>query len=785
MKILAALLLSLSLAGFAHSDQIAKDLKLEVLDNFDLGLVSNLSSNKQSKTSATKVRNFYGDKKIGCLVKGGGTEVAGSTPTLMDIRAGITFYHNDGSKEYLVADSSQVFATTDFRLYRSVVTGLNTNYSVRFKQIEGDIWVTNGFNTVTIYTSTAGILRHTHIPKGRDIEYNPDGRVWMYGTPEDASELRFSAIRSTDGLVIQPTDRRAWPASHSIYVNRGDGEQGTFVKNLAGTLICGKESSIHRIEGKTPTSYKPVLVSKNGGVISAESVTEDGAYLYGQGRDGFYEINATTVRRITDHISPDVELIRTDSLRTGEFSWDTYSDFARGSVSEATVTVGGILSTIQTPSIPNFTNLNSQPGGASILHLLNGGVGNYAVLTPTNTLKGGGRVTDLKFWVNAFEESGNWPSVVVRVKNTRTNEVESFFATMPPNPDSVYKLSTMTTSGSSGAAYFLASDLNAGNMQIQLELTAGVADIYVPTTTGNAFISMTPLTTGQFISEISTASPILAWDSFDAVTNSNGGSISFFYKTATSAVNIATYPWISVTPGNVIGSSISNNYIQWAATIAAISSVTPSNVDSVSINYLQGIAANTRSFGTKWDGRWWIGVSTEGTGNFPLIYKKYKNTNSFKDAFTQFDGIQIRCFWKDGDSVLYGGGSTWAAVMRLDYGTSYNGSPISAYWETPDLPTGKNFFEKEWNRWLIDVDEEPSRNIRLGVGVDGGAYTYTSYSIDGDDRLLYPIYANTNNVTRKFGKALKFRIENNEDTQFTFNALGILYRDTERDQAAP
>ena len=685
MKILAALLLSLSLAGFAYSDQIAKDLKLEVLDNFDLGLVSNLSSNKQSKNSATKVRNFYGDKKIGCLVKGGGTEVAGSTPTLMDIRAGITFYHTDGSKEFLVADSSQVFVTTDYRSYRAIVTALNTNYGVQMEQIEGDIWITNGFNTVAVYTSTGGVYRHTNIPKGRYIEYNPDGRVWMYGTPEDASELRFSAIRSTDGLAIQPTDRRAWPASHSIYVNRGDGEQGTFVKNLAGTLICGKESSIHRIEGKDPSSYKPVLVSKNGGVISAESVTEDGAYLYGQGRDGFYEINATTVRRITDHISPDVELIRTDALKTGVLTWDTANEFSRGSTLSGTTVTGNGFVTIMSTNYLNALNTGGAfPSGMDI-YLNSASSSTHFMTLSSHAVNGSnvyaGAVSQIGIFVDDYAFPDSAPTdAMVTLRKKSTNTFINVKRNLSIGGPDLLNVAMPTT------FYFSIQDVINQDIQLKIELdlvnTPGQG-MFLSTPTNPGFGNIVFLTTtSSYLSEISTAGTVAAWNNFEAITNTNGGSISFFYKAASSAVNIATYPWISISPGSVIGSTPTNTYIQWTATITSVSSMT--SIDSVEINYLQGIAANTRSFGTKWDGRWWIGVSTEGTGNFPLIYKKYKNTNSFKDAFTQFDGIPIRCFWKDGDSVLYGGGSTWAAVMRLDYGTSYNGSPITAYWETPE-----------------------------------------------------------------------------------------------------
>ena len=51
-----------STLSFAHG-------KEEIIDNFDTGLVTNVSGNKQAKSSTPNVRNFYIDKKIGSLVK--------------------------------------------------------------------------------------------------------------------------------------------------------------------------------------------------------------------------------------------------------------------------------------------------------------------------------------------------------------------------------------------------------------------------------------------------------------------------------------------------------------------------------------------------------------------------------------------------------------------------------------------------------------------------------------------------------------------------------------------
>lgn len=790
---IALLITGLSfISSMSFAAQNVKEDKVEIIDNFDTGLVTNVSGNKQAKSSTPNVRNFYIDKKIGSLVKGAGTIAVGSTFTLTDIRGGIAFYHDDGSKEFLVTDSSQVLSTTDFRTYRLVVGGLNKNYSVRMKQIEGKIWITNGFNTVNVYTSTAGVYPLSFVPKGRDIEYNPDGRVWMYSTPDDASALYFSLNVSTDGTLIAPTDPRAWPnTTNLVYVGRGDGDQGTFIRNLGGILIAGKESSIHRIDGNSPTSYLPVLVSKNGGIISAESVIETDDSLYGQGRDGFYEINASGARRITDHIKPNIDEIRTDSLKVGQINWDSQGDFSsKGSFYGATCSVSGFTSisltyplSILQPTATPYNSISFSQGGSSSTAFVR--FSTETAMPPGNYY---GFIDEIKLF--ALKVSGPPSTIFITVKNMDTNEVA---------------VGTVTTSGGLIAStvtlsnrLYISRDQIVGNavtgsslaFRIECSTQGGSDPAIVPalydprvisagtTYYGNAEILLKN-STAQYISEISTISQIVAWDRFDAVSNTNGGSVNYFFKTATSAVNIATYPYIPITPGAVINSSPSNMFIQWASTLTALSTTTTSNVDSVSINYLQGIAANTRSFGTKWDGRWWIGVSTESTGNFPLIYVKAKATNSYKDAFTQFDGIPVRCFWKDREDVLYAGGSTWPVVMRLDYGTNYNGSPIDAVYDIPDLPLGRSFFEKTFSAWMIDVDKESGAHLLLGTSIDGGAIVEQSVSITGSGRLIRQIPQNSVNSSKGHGNTFKLRVRNNElDKSITVNALGLIYQDS-------
>ena len=776
------------MTSFAYSAVPAVTDKLEVLDNFDMGLVTNVSSNKQAKNSSPKIRNMYFDKKIGSLVKSDGFVTTGATATLSDERFGITYYKPDGSTEFLVSDGSAVYTTVDHVAYTAIRTGLNRNFNPKFKQIEDKIWIGNGSDSWSVYTSTGGHKVLTFVPKGKDIEYW-DGRPFVFNTPDDASALYYASLRSTDNLVVAPDDQRAWPTENLFYVGRGDGDQGTFIFDLNGTLVAGKENSMHRIVRRGLNLYDAVKFSANAGIISRDSVVESDGYGYGVGRDGIYEFTSGSMRRMTDHIQPDMDNVFVSVTRTGQFTWDLQSEFIRNaSFSGTTATPAGFVTTFSSSFFLNtgLNNLDAQtlPHDPLVNALLTHNAGSsstaYGVLIPTFTLPANyvGYVSSMVLFGGYFLGGSTTPVARITIRHAgtgrETNSIDDPFEIGGSTTVDSFRFENPSTFTFTGA------EINNGSFTVKITLISGVQyAVSVPSVSQNATIIMTPVTTGSYISEISTATGINLWDKFDAVTNTNGGAVSFFYRAASSTVNIATYTWTPISPGGVINSTGGSTYIQWAATISAVSISTPADIDQVTIRYITGSGSNTRSFSSKWKGRVWIAVSTESTGNFPLIYVKAKNTNSFRDAFTVFEGIPVRSFWKNKEDIFYGGSSTAGVTLRLDYGTNYNGQAIDAYCETPDMPFGDKFFEKEAAEWMVDVDKEAGANLLLGTSVDGGSFIEQTVSLDGTGRLLKKLNWNANNIARKYFKTLKYRVRNNQlDKGLTFNALGVLYRNT-------
>ena len=786
---IALLTIGLSLvSAMSYSAQIVKEDKLETIDGFDTGLVTNVSGNKQAKDSSPNIRNFWIDEKIGSLVKVGGFQTNGSsataygsTTTLQDVRFGMTFYKPDGTKEYIVSDSSVVLRTSDFNSYSLVKAALDRTYNIRAKQIEDSVLFMNGRDNPFILSSTGGVREMNFIPKGQYPEYF-DGRVWILNTASETTETVFCNLASTDGTQVRFDDPRAWANRNSLFVGRGDGGAITNGFNYGGILQAAKENSMWRLIGNSNTDYDWAMVNKESGFISAESMIESDGLVYGQGKDGFYEFNGAGMRRITDHIRPNIENIRTDTTRVLAAVWDTADDFSQFVATEnIKISVPGTISLASDMAEINKTSSTVPPPASSTVTLTAVTTATvFGVIATTHNLTASLSYYPslIQIWGKANDAANTTLLVVVR--NARTGQ----FVQSPEVALGMGALQTVSFNMYFGTPSFTDADLNGGKCEVKVVMTAGnSAAITLASMTYLATVQLTPLLQSQFISKITTTTAN-SWLNFEADVNTNQGSVNFYAKSATSAVNLSTYPYAQIFPGNIPGFG-TNKYIQWAATFTAQNpqvsgdqTIRP-NVTNVTFNYAEGAGSNTRSFGIRWKGRWWIGVSTEATGNFPLFYVKAKATNSYKDAFTTLDGMNLRSLWKDGENVLYAGGSTSPYIYRLDYGQNHNGAAIDAYYETPDLPLGRPFFEKTFSAWMIDVDKESGASLLLGTSIDAGSFTEQSISITGSGRLIRQIPQNTVNSTRNFGNTFKIRARNNEkDKSISVNALGLIYQDS-------
>src|SRR3990167_1626002 len=136
----------------AFSDPLPTTSGRVVFTDFSGGLNTSAPASKIDITETSDIRNFYIDNDS--LEKSKGFTLVGSTPTLYKVTKMFIFNKENGSKEYIVTDSSRVFTTTDFITFTHIRTGLSGTTVPDFFQLRNKVWCTNGVDAVFTWDGT-------------------------------------------------------------------------------------------------------------------------------------------------------------------------------------------------------------------------------------------------------------------------------------------------------------------------------------------------------------------------------------------------------------------------------------------------------------------------------------------------------------------------------------------------------------------------------------------------------------------------------------------------------
>lgn len=804
MGLLPGLILVLIAIAPIHSAALPENAGIEVIEDFSGGLNTTYTRNKVPKSMSPYMRNVFVDEDSIKTIDG--TTVVGSCATLQDGRFMFIFNKENSDKEFIVSDGATVLSTKDFLTYKTVITGLTRSVNLQMIQIRNKVWATNGsdpvFNydgstTVVLNGSTYGTLATPNIPRGKYIAAYQE-KPFLFNVPDNNSALYWPNIAyATSGVSIAPDNVDAWPAVNSLNIGQGDGTPGSGLKVYRGFLYISKDFSIYKLQGKDVSDYFAIKTNAGIGWISQDCVTELDNLLHFQAKDGLYKFDGNDAFRITDLIRPDVQNFRSDSAKIVTNEWDTFTEFSKGQLSGATITAGGFV-TMQTTNVVNlnvWTDISVVPGISSTSFNIDYTTSTeFVTWVPTFTLSSnfyGYFEGPMKF-TGGFVSTGSspMPTLITVIKNERTQEVAIASSAGIGAPNSWAEVTTDFYIHGESKLFFSGDDINSGNFKIkhymEFLVKGTTINVQISTAAKSVRLDLAPSTTYQFISEITTASVLNSWGLFNAISNTNGGLINFFYKAATSTVNITTYPWISVSPGSVIDSSSTNKFIQWASTISSVFISNPANIDKATIEHIEGSGSNTRSFAVDWLGRWWPAISTEPTGNFPVIYVKARITNKNPDAWMPVEGINIRSMVRDNYDTFYAGSSTAGVFFRLDYGTNFSGQPIISTYQFPDLilshdkyPQAADFYDKGLVSYLYDCDRVSGGILRIGTSIDGSDYSENTVSISGTGRQIGSVN-NVNNGGKKGGKNFSFRVRQTLfDKPMNFHRFGVIFTPTD------
>lgn len=755
-----------------------------ILDDVSGGLATTLPAYKISKQFSPYMRNLIIDN--GKLEKPNGFIAIGSTNTLRNFQGIFPYYDDNGVVSYYVTDSSIVLRTNDYNFYTFVSSAHNTGVIMRGIQARSKEFFSNGVDFVFEHDSVNGkiILNGQNgtpnVPKGKYQIYYLE-RLWEFNLPNNPSEACYSDVKSTNGVAIALDNFLAWPPGNCLFIGQGDGQAGTAMWIQNGQLQFGKERSIYTLFGTNAGSFVP-RKSADIGVASQDSVVMMDNQVHFVGQDGIYR----DASRISDIIKPENESINRDSTKVLQNSWDSQLDFAKGNFSGSTATIDGFLTMNNRDFFLNRSTYASSPFPSdrflelSSTETTTTGFG-IALSTGNVPLQFYGYFYSIPLLQRSFRANigggGCDSNITLTVKNLKSGLSSDYINSVNGENFSFFNY-TQETTPNPAQVFFTADELTNSSFAIRMAVSAPqvgcVYQYYPSTTTGFADIQLKPSTTFQYISDVSTLNMVTGWGNFDSVRNTNGGNISFYERTSTSVVNIATKTWAAINPGVTISEPLINNFIQWASTIASINSLSSASIDNVTIDHIEGAGAVNRPFAINWKNRYWLFVSTSSDPNLSLLLLKSRTSNSNPDAWMPQEGINIRAIAKDNANTLYGGSSSTGIAYRLDYGTNYNGMPINSIYQTPeqffsDLTTEKNLIE-----YYLTADQQPGKTLGLNLYVNGTLKNSNSYSLDGTGRTNRVIQ----NVIGK-GKIFKWEFINNQlDKGMDVTNFGVNYQDT-------
>lgn len=799
MKYVLCILL---LAGSVYAADFPSNTQIEILTDFSDGLNTASPANKLGSGFSPNMKNVFIHRSPGKLIKRQGFIQVGITTNVLTSGRFMTIFNKeDGSKEYIVSDDSIVLTTQDFNTYVVISTALNQGAHLQSKQIRNKVWFTNGSDPVFTWSGSVmqkldGTGGTPNVPKFKFIEYDQE-RVWGLNTAANGSSLNWSDVASTAGVAIAPDSYLAWPVTNALSVGQGDGQVGTALWVSNGQLQIGKEHSIYTRYGTNTSNYNARQTISWVGPSSQDSVINLDNFTYLKSYNGIYAYDGNSANRISDTISPDILAMKDVQTKFAVNVWDTQGAFDTGQYDQ---------------TISSKSNVIKLFKGRPVISGHSAQLRSFSPLTEGYTVGNFDTNTTAFYTISDFSTENQWLTsenfvyvqkvrvpmdtggttlaTPARIRATLTNKFTGVFQTTVAsvnNPSSSY----VDFIFSSHSFTFNGTPILQSSMSLLLEWenktdpTSQGARVFSPEQIGPTAVNswtwfLAGETTGQYISNVATNTMITAWQSFEANGNTNGGSIVYAIRSATSVINITTQTWQPISPGVVPPFSTLNLFVQWGATLtASVGFSGEPEISNVKINHTEGTSNGDRPFAVNWNKEYWLSVATETSGKFSLQYVKSWITNKNPNAWMKMDGMNLRSFAADGNNSLYGGAASTGAFYRLDYGTNDNGQAIDGFYETSDITlkgalTGGydgNWLEEQIYEIWADIDGELNNTFRLGLSLNGGDYTEYTKDVTGTGRQLRSFFNQS-----KFAQYFRLRFRNNQlDKGLNFNNAAVIY----------
>lgn len=355
-----------------------------------------------------------------------------------------------------------------------------------------------------------------------------------------------------------------------------------------------------------------------------------------------------------------------------------------------------------------------------------------------------------------FNTQATWISQTIDTKEPTAYNSLTMVSSVPSGTSAALEIATSpddityTAFGSLGAAVV------QRYAKIRITLNTDAANSLTPTITSATF---TWTTQGTLVSSnIDTGTTPAGWDIFQADYATNGGTLAFHMRSASSIGGLAGATWYAVTNGAFPTTNV-DRYVNWRITLTATADAVPT-VDSVVVNWFISNVTPIRVASLFYERNYYLAAAeyNETANNLMLVYDDQEKWRVYRGISAN----TLSFFFND----PYYGSSVSGEIYRFLFG---NTSVIETVVETKEFDVG------------YPDKTKIVRNLRIN-GKNTGAVIYPTFSVDGGSTwidMINPVTGLTYYATTSDESGFSAKFVPSYDENQTTAGTGIKFRLTE------
>lgn len=363
-----------------------------------------------------------------------------------------------------------------------------------------------------------------------------------------------------------------------------------------------------------------------------------------------------------------------------------------------------------------------------------------------------------------------------------------------PVQDTSFKTSKMMlqsnyTAGTSTPSFSVFSSSSVGGPFTSVVTSTGT------TGTGNEFIyyssTITPVSpgttlpiigsvsfvarsTGTYYSAVHNVSSMNSWGNFSVDDVSNGGTITYFVRSATSSFTVlsSTPAWAPQIKNSIITSS-TGTYFQMSSTFSITLATQTPTLNDFTFNWNVG-SRKPPMASMVYDNRYWLSVTTntaDSSNDGVLVLSKGPIWTRFSIHAGAFINWKNQPYFADADSTGY--------TYQLEQGLNDNGTAIDSWFKTKDYAPGGIIKDKVWDKFYMVANNEGNYNIYTNYYTDRVATGFSLGTVVQNETpgtLLANLNIPIDATHQNFSRTISLKFQNNDiDAPFKFYGGSLKY----------